>query len=118
MAQESDFDQKVKLFIESQDGWFIKYWAGSDYTKKGIPDILACLHGTFYGIEDKAPNGRPTMLQLVNLEKIRRARGIGVLLYPKDFNKFKNLVNGESSGKEWYLENIELQHEWYEKLNK
>lgn len=117
MAQESNFDQKVKAYIESQDGWFIKYWAGSDFTKKGIPDILACMHGTFYGIEDKAPNGRPTTLQLVNLRKIREAGGIGVLLYPKDFNNFKDLVDCKLSGKKWYLENIELQKDWYDKLN-
>ena len=91
-------------------------WAGAKYTKEGIPDILACIHGTFYGIEDKAPNGRPKLLQLVNLRKIRESGGVGVLLYPKDFEKFKALVNCKFIGYAWYKENIALQDEWYEKL--
>ena len=117
MAEESSFDNKVKKYISSKKGWFIKYWAGSDFTKKGIPDILACINGRFYGIEDKSHNGRPRMLQLINLRDIRKAGGIGVLLYPKDFQNFKNLVDGKETGKTWYLENIALQNDWYDRLN-
>lgn len=118
MAEESNFNQKVKNYIESQGGWFIKYWAGSKYTKEGIPDILACIHGRFYGIEDKASDGRPRLLQLVNLKKIRAAGGIGILLYPKDFPDFKALVDESEAGFKWYRENIKAQHEWFDKLVK
>ena len=119
MPEESSFDKKVESFIESQGGWFIKYWAGPKFTKEGIPDILACIHGRFYGIEDKAHNGKPKLLQLVNLRKIREAGGVGILLYPKDFGYFKEFVmtNGVSF-KDWYKDNIRLQDEWFEKLNR
>ena len=118
MAEEKQFENKVKKYLESIDAWYIKYWAGSGYTKSGIPDILACIDSRFYGIEVKATNGKPSVLQLVNLRKIRESGGVGVLLYPQDFKGFKDLVNGNTLGETWYRENIELQNEWYNKLNK
>lgn len=118
MAEEKQFENKVKKYLDSIGAWYIKYWAGSGYTKSGIPDILACVDGLFYGIEVKATNGRPSMLQLVNLSKIRESGGVGVLLYPQDFKGFEDLIKGNTSGETWYSENIQLQHEWYNKLNK
>lgn len=117
MAAEKNFENKVKQFIDSVDGWYIKYWAGAKYTKDGIPDILACIKGRFYGIEIKASNGRPKLLQLVMLKKIRAAGGIGILLYPKDFSAFKALINRSEAGIEWYNENIKNQDEWFKKLS-
>lgn len=93
-------------------------WAGAKYTKKGIPDILACIDGIFYGIEDKRENGKPTLLQLKNLEWIRQAEGYGILLYPDQFENFKKFVTDPDSMLTWYVENIALQAEWQEKLEK
>ena len=100
MAEEKNFENKVKDFLTEQGAWFIKYWSGGvptkkgmkKFTKDGIPDILACVNGLFLAIELKAPDGRPSVLQLVTLNKIRKAYGIAVLLYPKDFTIFKNMV--------------------------
>ena len=89
MAEEKDFENKVKNYLFHIGAWYLKYWAGAEYTKEGIPDILACVDGRFFGIEVKATNGRPKLLQLVKLRKIRKAGGIGILLYPKDFDEFQ-----------------------------
>ena len=118
MAKEKIFENKVKSFITSEEGWFIKYWAGSSFTKTGIPDILACINGRFYGIEVKAENGKPSLLQLINLRKIRDAGGIALLLYPQDlYHGFWNLVHEDVFGDKWYAYNIKLQEEWFKKLN-
>lgn len=109
-SSETAFKQKIERWLESIGAWYIKYWAGSKYTKEGVPDILACIKGKFYGIELKADRGRPTLLQIVNLRKIREAGGVGVLLYPKDFSQF---IRADST---WYAENIKKQQEWFEKL--
>ena len=50
------------------------------------------------GVEIKAPKGRPTALQIHNLKKIDEAGGFGILLYPKDFDMFKELVESIESG--------------------
>jgi hypothetical protein len=98
-------------------------WAGAKYTKSGIPDILACVDGQFIAIEDKAKNGKPTLLQLVNLKKIRFSFGFGILLYPDDFENFKRFVlemfeNDDLTEwqSKWYNKNIMLQREWMKKL--
>lgn len=69
----------------------MKYFANG-YTKIGVPDILACVNGYFLGIEVKASNGKPSPLQIHNLRKIDDAGGFAVLLYPDQFDQFKDLV--------------------------
>lgn len=98
MASEKNFENKIKQFLQDEGCWFIKYWSGSSssgktFTKEGIPDILCCCNGYFVGIEVKAPNGKPSLLQLHNLKKIDQAGGYGILLYPIDFDLFKNFVD-------------------------
>lgn len=92
MAAEKLFENKVKAFLKSKGCWFVKYWGGGQFTKAGIPDILACYKGKFIALEIKAPTGKPSELQLYNIEKIKEAGGIAMVLYPKDFVKFKELV--------------------------
>lgn len=114
--RETPFKQKVEKWLEDNGYWFIKYWAGARYTKEGIPDILACINGTFYGMELKGDDGIPTLLQLKNLRDIRKADGIGVLLYPDDFKSFVELTRGMESGQSWYSQNIDKQLKLFNKL--
>lgn len=93
MAQEKTFENKIKKYLESNDAWFIKYWAGAQYTKSGIPDILACVNGYFVGIEVKAEDGKASPLQLLNVQKIRAAGGFAFVLYPSAFEKFKLFID-------------------------
>lgn len=79
---------------------------------------MACIDGIFYGIEDKAENGKPKLLQLKNLEWIRQAGGYGILLYPDQFENFKTFVADPDGMFKWYVDNIELQSKWREKLEK
>lgn len=89
MAQEKVFENKVKDYLKSIGAYFIKTH-GDRFSKIGTPDILACVNGKFVGIEVKAPNGKPSELQLYHIEQIKKAGGYGVILYPKDFEKFKD----------------------------
>ena len=61
--------------------------------KQAFPDILVCCNGYFLGIELKAPNGKASPLQIHNLKKIDEAGGYGILLYPNQFELFKNFVD-------------------------
>lgn len=98
---EKQFENKIKDFLKSlPKTWFFKYWAGP-MSKAGIPDIIACVAGTFVGIEVKAPNGKPSELQKRNIRLIRECGGVAYILYPKDFLQFKKdiykLLNINSS---------------------
>ena len=88
MKSEKTFENKVKLYLKQKGGYFIKTH-GDRFSKVGVPDLIVCYKGLFIGIELKAPNGKPSELQLYNLREIEKSGGISYLLYPKDFEKFK-----------------------------
>jgi hypothetical protein len=92
VATEKNFENKVKKFLKDEGCYFIKYWGGGEFTKAGVPDVLACVDGFFFGIEIKAPKGKPSPLQIHNLQQIDESGGFAVLLYPIDFELFQNLV--------------------------
>ena len=115
MAAEKNFENKIKSYLKDHGAWFLKYWAGpKGFTKEGIPDILACINGKFFAIEIKAENGKPSVIQLVTLRKIRQAGGYGILLYPKDWDGFTSFLRTYKN--DWYYDNIKLQDEWFVKL--
>ena len=93
MAAEKQFENKIKKFLDEQGCYYIKHFANA-FTKVGVPDILACVNGYFVAIEVKAPNGRPSELQLHNIKKINELGGFGVVLYPDQFNDFALLIYG------------------------
>ena len=105
IAAEKTFENKIKKYLESRGAWFVKYWAGAQYTKSGIPDILACINGYFVGIEVKAPNGTPSELQLHNVRAINAAGGFAFVLYPTAFEDFKTFIIGLEHD-EFYRDNI------------
>ena len=98
MAQEKNFENKIKAFLKLHNCYFIKYWAGGQFTKSGVPDILACIYGHFVGIEVKGPHGKPSELQLYNIEQIRKAGGHAMVLYPSAFDDFIKFVDDLKAG--------------------
>lgn len=91
MAAEKTFENKIKNYLNEVGAWHVKFFANR-MTKKGIPDLLACVNGYFLAIEVKAQNGKPSELQLWNVEKIKKAKGIAIVLYPNQFEEFKQLI--------------------------
>lgn len=92
MGMEKMFETKIKSHLDKCGAYHVKFFANS-YTKVGVPDVLVCLNGKFVAIEVKAPNGKPSALQIHNLEQIRDAGGYGLLLYPKDWLRFVRLCD-------------------------
>ena len=64
----------------------------SMYSSKGIPDLLLCYNGRFVGLEVKTDKGRLSKLQELELNKIRMAKGIAIVIYGKDEVKLNKLV--------------------------
>lgn len=108
MAAEKSFETKLKRWLESEGiyalgtpsqdmvaepcGYWLKRWGGGKYTKAGLPDMQIVVKGVCIEAELKAPNGKPSELQIQKLNQIDDAGCIGVVLYPKDFENFKKLV--------------------------
>ena len=98
MPAEKNFENRIKNFLKEEGCWFLKYWAGAAYTKSGIPDLLICCNGYFVAVEVKATNGKPSELQLCNIEQIKKAGGVAMVLYPEDFSEFKHLIQNLKEG--------------------
>lgn len=94
MASEKQFENKIKKYLKEHDTYFLKYWAGAQFTKSGVPDILACVNGYFVGIEVKAQNGKPSDLQLYNIQQIRKAGGFAYVVYPSGWERLKDILDG------------------------
>ena len=96
MAQEKTFENKVKSYLISIGcyafgtpknemnkpivGYWEKRWGGGQFTKSGLPDMHIVLHNKSIEAELKAPNGKPTMLQLKNIDMINKSGGTGFIL--------------------------------------
>ena len=52
----------------------------SGYGRSGIPDIIGCYRGVFFAIECKAGDNKTTALQEMQLQKIRDAGGIALII--------------------------------------
>ena len=91
MAQEKAFENKVKDYLKSIGAYFIKTH-GDRFSKVGVPDIIACVNGHFVAVEVKAETGKASELQLEHPDEIRKSGGYSFLLYPKDFEQFKQKI--------------------------
>lgn len=88
---EKKVKDKVKKLL-AEHGAYHFMPATHGYGSSGVPDIAACLHGKFLGIECKANGGRPTALQLKNLRELSLAGGISVLVDETGLDKFSDLL--------------------------
>lgn len=74
---EKRVKDKVKAMLKEKGAYFFMP-ATAGFGKSGVPDIVACLDGKFWGIECKAQPNKPTALQEKNLVQIHHAGGIAV----------------------------------------
>lgn len=89
---EKNFENKIKKFLNTlPNTWHFKHWAGP-YSPSGIPDIIACINGRFVGIEVKKDSGKVSKLQERNIRLINNANGVGIILYPNNFDNFKKMI--------------------------
>ena len=88
MTPEKRFEMRVRDWLKAHGCWFFKVF-GNAYQRSGIPDIVGCAHGMLFAIEVKAEHGRPSALQVHEIEEIRKAGGYARVLYPQEFDAFK-----------------------------
>lgn len=93
MAQEKQFENKIKKYLKDKGCYCVKYF-GCNYSTSGTPDILACVNGYFVGIEVKAENGKPSALQLSKIKQIREAGGFAYVVYPSGWEMLKAIIDG------------------------
>jgi Holliday junction resolvase len=81
MTPEGKVKAKVKALLKKHGAWnFTPVSNGMGV--HGIPDIIACHHGRFLGIECKAPNKKNNVspLQKLQINGIKLAEGIATVI--------------------------------------
>ena len=76
---ESKVKQKVTKALR-EIGAYCFYPATGGYGKSGVPDVVACYRGRFFGIECKAGKNTTTALQDKNLSEIEKAGGFSIVV--------------------------------------
>ena len=75
---EQQIQSSIIKYLEKEGHYVVKVMAAS---KAGVPDLLACIKGSFVGIEIKRPETRANTseLQKWNLNKIAECGGIAIV---------------------------------------
>lgn len=76
-------EAKVKKVVVQQlklMGAYYFYPVTGGYGRSGVPDIVGCYAGKFFGIECKAGKNKPTALQQKNLEDISKQGGLALVV--------------------------------------
>lgn len=89
-------EAKVKKVVVQQLkdlGAYYFYPVTGGYGGSGVPDIVGCIDGIFFGIECKAGRNKPTPLQLKNLKDIETAGGIALVVNEENMRDIAQLLN-------------------------
>lgn len=101
MAATPESKVKAKVVAELKRlGAYYFFPVTSGYGSSGVPDIVGCLGGTFFGIECKAGRGKPTALQLMNLRQIRAAGGVALIINETNVAEVANCLVTRASNVE------------------
>lgn len=93
MAQTPE--KRVKTRVESvlkSEGAYYFFPATHGYGRSGVPDIIACVNGRFLAIECKAGGNKPTALQVREIENIRSAGGVAVVVNEANWDMVPELI--------------------------
>ena len=80
MGEEKRIENSIKNWLETNNHWYIKVQGGSNNPSSGVPDLLACVHGKFIGIEVKTPTGTTTKIQEYQIDQINKSGGIALVV--------------------------------------
>ncbi len=88
-------EKKVKDKVVAQLkalGAYYFYPVTGGYGASGVPDIIVCYKGRFFGLECKANGNKPTALQRLNIDKINDAGGIALVIDEHNMNEVKTIL--------------------------
>lgn len=79
MTPEGKVKASVKKLLAKYKVWYYMP-VGGLLGRSGVPDFLILINGQFIGVETKAGNNKPTALQNLEMEKIRNAGGVALVV--------------------------------------
>ena len=93
MTPEAKVKKKVTSHLKTLGAYYF-YPVTGGYGKSGVPDIIGCYKGQFFGIECKAGKNKPTPLQEKNLSDIKENGGISLVINEDNIDDVLIYVGG------------------------
>jgi hypothetical protein len=91
---EKKVKQQVMQALKDMGAYYF-YPVTGGYGRSGVPDIVGCWEGRFFGIECKAGKNLPTALQLKNLKEITDSGGIALVINEENMSSTVSLITGQ-----------------------
>ncbi len=82
--KESDIVAMILRYLRTVPDCFAWKTHGGMYGTAGIPDIIACVNGSFFAFEAKTASGKATVLQEATIRKILAAGGTAAIVRTAD----------------------------------
>lgn len=80
MQPEARLGHQIRTALEAQ-GAFVFKVHGSGMMMAGLPDLIVCYQGRFFGVEVKMPGNKPSKIQRHVHRRIEQAGGVAVVVY-------------------------------------
>ena len=90
--KEADIVKAIMNYLKTVPGCFCWKEHGGMYGTAGIPDIIACINGRFFGFEVKTKGEKPTKLQDATIRKILAAGGTALVV--RSVDEVRTAING------------------------
>ena len=97
MTPEAKVKRKVVAQLKEMGAYYF-YPVTGGYGQSGVPDVVGCYKGIFFGIECKAGSNKPTPLQDKNLTDIKKQKGIAVVITEKNVDNIRGIFDDYYNG--------------------
>lgn len=94
MTPEAKVKKKVVEQLKVLGAYYF-YPVTGGYGRSGVPDIVGCYKGKFFGFECKSGKNKPTALQHKNLTDIGVAGGISCVINEENMNNVREVLKVE-----------------------
>jgi hypothetical protein len=101
MTPEKKVKDKVTKILKELKAWYFSPMTGG-YGKSGVPDIIGCYKGKFFGIECKAGKNKPTPLQRLQLDAIYNSEGISLVINEGNIEDVREALTGVTQDNRQY----------------
>lgn len=96
--KESNLVKHIRTYLNNIGAYNVKYHGGN-YSEPGVPDLLACYKGIFFGLEAKVGYNKATEHQLFHLHKIKNAGGFAAVVHESNWKEqLDNIVDKIDKG--------------------
>tara|TARA_R100000742_G_C4253646_1_gene71729 strand:- start:285 stop:623 length:339 start_codon:yes stop_codon:yes gene_type:complete len=93
MTPEAKVKKKVVEQLKVLGAYYF-YPVTGGYGRSGVPDIVGCYKGKFFGFECKSGKNKPTALQHKNLTDIDVAGGVSCVINEENITEVESILKG------------------------